>query len=194
MDITTIIELLLAILISAGLLPKRLANQKSPVETNHRQAEIVVPSVPVSAVANYVADIDAFAGEVLPAWANHIELSRQQMEQAISELSEEFAGITQNLNNALINSRDGLTHNDNGIFDTSNKRLREIVVRLDATFKENMSMLEQTRSLAGFVKELKEIAKEVARTADQTNLIALNAAIEAARARGSRARLRRGCR
>jgi methyl-accepting chemotaxis protein len=36
--------------------------------------------------------------------------------------------------------------------------------------------------LAGFIDELKTMAKEVARIAEQTNLIALNAAIEAARA------------
>ena len=180
MDIFDIIGLLFAMSASAGFgawkTRKHFLASQLPVE------EEKPPSIPFSDVEHYVADIELFAQQIMPIWAAHIELSRQQMEQAISELADRFAGITDSLNTSLSISRGDFMDGENGIFETSNKRLKAIVSRLDQVFQENMVMLEQIRSLAGFVGELKSMAKEVARTADQTNLIALNAAIEAARA------------
>ncbi|MCQ8126919.1 methyl-accepting chemotaxis protein [Methylomonas rivi] len=140
------------------------------------------PTIDANAVKQYVKSIDDFSRLITPAWAAHIENSRQEMERAIGELAQRFAGITVSLN-ATLNASGSPLGNANGeIFLTSNQRLRQVVGSLEASLQENLIVLERIRSLTGFVDELKTMAREVARIADQTNLIALNAAIEAARA------------
>ncbi|MDT4332910.1 methyl-accepting chemotaxis protein [Methylomonas sp. MV1] len=140
------------------------------------------PVLPLTEVEKYANGIERFATEVTPIWSAHIESSRQQMEQAVSELTMRFGGIIRNLDVALSASSATLQSGDQDIFGSSNARLQQVVQALDAALQENVVVLERIRSLSGFVGELKNMAKEVARIAEQTNLIALNAAIEAARA------------
>ena len=140
------------------------------------------PALDIYGVKRYVDSIAAFAQQITPAWAAHIETSRQEMEQAVSELTRRFAGITVNLDATLNSSSSTLNSGNGDIFLTSNQRLQQVVGSLEAALQENLVVLDRIRSLTGFVDELKSMAREVARIADQTNLIALNAAIEAARA------------
>jgi len=133
-------------------------------------------------IKRYLHSIDDFARQITPAWANHIETSRVEMEQAIGDLTRRFAGITDHLSTALNGSGIELSQDNSNLFQHSNQRLQQVVSSLEAALQENLLVLERIRSLAGFIVELKTMASEVARIAGQTNLIALNAAIEAARA------------
>lgn len=133
-------------------------------------------------VYHYVDSIEAFAQHITPTWAAHIETSRQEMEQAVNALTCRFAGITASLDATLNSSSSTLNTGNGDIFLTSNQRLQLVIGSLEAAVQENVAVLDRIRSLTGFVTELKSMAREVARIADQTNLIALNAAIEAARA------------
>ncbi len=133
-------------------------------------------------VKRYVESMDDFSEHITPVWAAHIESCRQEMEYAVGELTQRFAGITTNLNATLNSSNSTLSDGNSDIFLTSRQRLEQIIGPLNAAQQENLIVLERIRSLTGFVTELKTNAREVARIADQTNLIALNAAIEAARA------------
>ncbi len=140
------------------------------------------PTIDFQMVKQYVESIDDFAQRITPAWATHIENCRQEMEYAIGELTQRFAGITMNLDATLNSSNSTLDYTHNDVFMTSNSGLQQVVGSLEVALQENIVVLERIRSLTGFVEELKNMAREVARIADQTNLIALNAAIEAARA------------
>ncbi len=133
-------------------------------------------------ITRYVESIDDFSQQITPAWAVHIDNSRQEMERAVNELTHRFAGITASLQMALHAPGSSLQQSKNDIFHTSSQHLQKILDPLNTAQQENLGVLEHIRSLTGFVTELKTNAREVARIADQTNLIALNAAIEAARA------------
>lgn len=136
----------------------------------------------VDNVKRYVGSIDDFAQQITPAWSKHIEMSRHEMEVAISQLTQRFSAITVNLDNALNAGGASVNNSDGDIFVTSNQCLQQVVNSLETALQENLVVLTHIRSLSGYIEELKNMATEVARIAGQTNLIALNAAIEAARA------------
>lgn len=148
----------------------------TPIHTSNQNYQ----TLDIEAIKRYVESIDDFAQQVTPTWSRQIDMSRQQMESAISQLTQRFSAITANLDDALNASGDSINNSD--IFSTSNQRLQQVVNSLETALQENLVVLTHIRSLSGYIEELKNMATEVARIAGQTNLIALNAAIEAARA------------
>lgn len=147
-----------------------------------RAAEVPPPSVPVDRIENYLFSLDEFGNKVTPIWSAQVDSSRIQMQEAVGALAERFAGIVANLDSALGSSQAVLSGGDGGVFDSSRQRLGEVVICLESALQDKHRMLEEIRTLVGFIEEMKAMSVEVARIADQTNLLALNAAIEAARA------------
>lgn len=139
-------------------------------------------------VAAYVAGQQRFGEQVAPVWARHIENSRSQMEVAISALTERFSGIVDKLDTALAASRtatDSVESGGNGlvaVFERSEEDLGTVVASLKSAMTSKSAMLDNVHSLHQFISELQTMATDVASIAAQTNLLALNAAIEAARA------------
>jgi methyl-accepting chemotaxis protein len=138
----------------------------------------------------FMADQRRFGEDVAPVWGGHIENSRQQMEDAISVLSLRFAGIVDKLGEAVQTANlettsadaNGKSNNLSDVFARAEEELSGVIAAQQAAMHSMSSMLEKVEGLDRFTGELQDMAHEVAKIAQQSNLLSLNAAIEAARA------------
>jgi methyl-accepting chemotaxis protein len=134
---------------------------------------------------DYLCSLQALGSDVVPVWARHVETGRSQMETAIVDLMVRFSGIVDKLDAALKASEAASEGIDGGlvsVFAQGEKDLGAVVSSLRAATQHKGAMLGKIHELLGFIEELEKMATDVAGIADQTNLLALNAAIEAARA------------
>ncbi|MDO8294228.1 MAG: methyl-accepting chemotaxis protein [Gallionella sp.] len=135
--------------------------------------------------ADYLRSLQTLGSDVVPVWVRHVETGRSQMETAIIELMVRFSGIVDKLDAALKASESASEGIDGGlvsVFASSEKELGAVVSSLRAATQHKDAMLAEINELLHFIVELEKMAIDVAGIADQTNLLALNAAIEAARA------------
>lgn len=138
----------------------------------------------------FLAEQQRFGEHVAPVWSGHIESSRQQMETAIAELSLRFAGIVDKLGETLQNAdleaattrTDGVDTSMMAVFARAETELSSIIAAQRDAMSSMSLMLEKVQGLDRFTGELQDMAHEVAKIAQQSNLLSLNAAIEAARA------------
>ena len=135
-------------------------------------------------IDNYLEGRERFGDAVLPVWCRHIENSRTQMEEAVSDLASRFSSIVDKLDNALhVSGGSGQgDHAMTEVFSHSEQRLGSVVASMKSAMASKHAMLAQIKDLERFTRELRGMAEGVASIAAQTNLLALNAAIEAARA------------
>lgn len=139
------------------------------------------------ACAAHLSSTGQLGTAVVPLWSAHIEESRAQMESAIAALTQRFGGIVQRLEQALNASMLDDSQGVAGVFEQSGDKLNSVLDSLRAAMASNGAMHAEVQSLNRFVDELQHMAAEVANIAAQTNLLAINAAIEAAHA-GERGR------
>ncbi len=136
----------------------------------------------------HVEGLDQLCVQALPIWNRHIETARSQTEVAISDLSVRFTEIYDHLGRALGIYRQRADNVGNGeanvlsLLATGQNDLTHMLATLRAGLLAKEEMLGHIREVAKFSEELKSMAGAVSSIATQTNLLALNAAIEAARA------------
>jgi methyl-accepting chemotaxis protein len=104
-------------------------------------------------------------------------------------LSEKFSGIVGKLEASVVASQKtagGVSSEGEGgivaVLAHSEAELKTVIHSLAEALESRRAMVREVRELTAYTAELKKMAADVAAIAAQTNLLALNAAIEAARA------------
>jgi methyl-accepting chemotaxis protein len=152
-----------------------------PSESEIRSRELARKA---SSMAPYLGSLQQLSCATLARWSGHIEISRNHTEEAVSSLTREFDAILHCLRDALEQSRTA-SGGDGGfvaVIDEARTELSGMLQALNVALDEKQTLLQSVSRLAELTDELKHMASEVGEIAKQTNLLALNAAIEAARA------------
>jgi len=130
-----------------------------------------------------VRGLDRLCLNVLPIWSRQIELARGQTEEAVTALAERFSNLVKRIE-ATVNASTGSSDSGDlvSLLNETGEALHGIVSSFKDALELKGALLTQIETLARFTDELKKMADDVGNIAGQTNLLALNAAIEAARA------------
>ncbi len=99
------------------------------------------------------------------------------MSENIQQLTESFEAVTTDIQNTGEIARSSAENAENGRVKMEN--LFKGMVKIKDTFKDVSSSIQRLSDRAGNINEIVNVINEIS---DQTNLLALNAAIEAARA------------
>lgn len=136
--------------------------------------------------------IENLCKSLLPVWTGQVELARSHMEEQVNHLILNFANLIARLGVDTDASSTNLdrtlsAHAQNSsdiieVFNHSQTQLHSIVSFMGSATEMRSQLLQQIISLATIAQDLKLMAGEVRSIANQTNIVALNAAIEAARA------------
>ena len=183
-----------AILFVGGVTPTTLALSATQVvlaaglgfwqlrRAQARQAERAAEqAVSQSSASGRDEALEALCVAVLPVWSEQIEAARVHTEQEIVSLTSRFAELADRIHSVA-----GADHGSGdrlvNLMASSQNQLDGILQALREALSSKGALLNEINGLAGLTEQLKSMAKDVGDVARQTNLLALNAAIEAARA------------
>ncbi|MFH7525905.1 methyl-accepting chemotaxis protein [Aeromonas sp. A5] len=173
-----------ALAIGAALWTSHRVNQ-----AHHTHASTDEQDSTSASFANAIIGLEEVCQKAVPIWSQQIESSRQQTEEAMIDLTQRFSGLANKLEEAVSASHQaagdlGGTESKGmaAVLSESQLQLNEVLSLMHSAQENRDAMLAEIKSLTAYTLELNTMALDVAKIASQTNLLALNAAIEAARA------------
>ncbi len=124
--------------------------------------------------------------EATQLWAQHIQTAQTQMREATTQVVQGFASILGQLDQitqpAAGGGGAGALDQRANLLSECERELRTLIQGFNAFVTSRDQVLSTVRSLTHVSSGLRDMAEDVAGLARQTNLLSLNAAIEAARA------------
>ena len=128
----------------------------------------------------------ALLDEVLPLWSDGIQSAREILHANVDDLISSFSQLVGEVEQTLSQVASLQSDNDDstiaGLLDSTRIELETVLEGLRRNLVEKSEFLTKISHLESFTEELLTMSTEVRSIAGQTNLLALNAAIEAARA------------
>ena len=138
-------------------------------------------ATPAEATAALLQRLD----EAAQTWTTHLGNAQTQMREATEKLLQGFGQILDQLDTivaAPAMAASGGIDARAAVLEQCESQLRGLIDNFHGFVKSREEMMGSVRSLSGASSGLRDMAEDVAKLARQTNLLSLNAAIEAARA------------
>jgi len=144
-------------------------------------------SIQSSAKAAHQADQDEVfkqSARAIEIWISQIENAQVQSRHAVEEITVQFSSLAEQLERRLREQTQNSAplRAGSSLMPLKQPNAHECFNEIRSSFEQRNASLEKFQELNVFTAELEKMALEVRKIADQTNLLALNAAIEAARA------------
>lgn len=153
--------------------------------THGRQADAATRSIDASqSVRRTLDEMGILLAGVLPVWQRHVQSVKGQTDTAITQLLTGFSSLVEQFKSAGFTGSENRTSNQVTIslLTLCERELGPVISCLENVVGSKVELLDNVRVLSVATGELKELADEVRKIAAQTNLLAINASIEAARA------------
>lgn len=124
--------------------------------------------------------------DVIPLWSKHIVQVKDISESSIQQLINSFSSMIQAFDQAGFGGISGNTDTRNSdttitLLQLCKKELAPVLESLAQMVRSKDELLNAIKDMGKASAELEDLAHEVGQIAAQTNLLAINAAIEAAR-------------
>jgi len=140
-----------------------------------------LPATPAEATAALLQRLD----EAASTWTTHLGTAQTQMRDATEQLLQGFGEILDQLNTIVAapeQAAAGSVDARSAVLEQCETQLRGLIENFHGFVRSREEMMGSVRSLSGASSGLRDMAEDVAKLARQTNLLSINAAIEAARA------------
>lgn len=125
---------------------------------------------------------DPLSVAVVPVWRRQTQSVHDQTEEAVTDLTARFSGLQRLLLEASGTSGLEVEAHMQKVINVAQESLGQIVATLEENHARRGDLIAKVSGLMEFTEQLQAMSEEVIGIANQTNLLSLNAAIEAAHA------------
>jgi len=170
------------------LMRQRIVSITNRFSENH-QTQVTESDTLIASIAKVLSE----KARIVPVLANQLREVTEQTENAALDIGERFMNIVERANRQAAKASEAVgsfagNGNGNGnsnsiaLIELSKSALTEVIERLKKSTAIEQQTIKDIKIVIDDTSSIKKAVGEIEYIADQTNLLALNAAIEAARA------------